>query len=249
METLNAAQTATVIAPIISSVGSRYMLDPDTNAAGAAAGYPNSFSFYVAGRGGVLGDVDADVVYAAFMFFEKQLVEKLWKQGVAVEGARAAGKRYMTACDDWGRKHLGGLADLEKFIVPAEKLVASIDASGLSLFAGLRAEPLPTDLPARAYRLITLIRELRGGYHIAASITHGLTGLEATITRSREGTAKMHGWEPPYADMSGLTAQRDAVEQATGDAMARAISSALTSQEMNELAEQTQRLEAALATK
>jgi len=249
METLNATQTASVIASVIGSIGSSYMLDPDTTAAGVAAGYPNGFSFYVAGRGGVLGDVDADVVYSAFMFFERGLLEKLWKQGVAVEGARAAGKRYMTACDDWGRKHLGGVTDLEKFIGPAEKLVASIDASGLSLFAGLRAEPLPTDSPARAYRLITLLRELRGGYHIAAVITYGLTGLEATITGSGEGTAKSHGWQPPYAEMSGLVAQRDAAERATGDAMARAIARALTSQEMNELAVQTQRLEAALAAK
>ena len=47
------------------------MLDPETNAAGLEAGYSSSFAFYFAGRGGVLGDVDADVVHAAFMFFDR----------------------------------------------------------------------------------------------------------------------------------------------------------------------------------
>lgn len=224
------------------------MLDADTAAAGTAAGYPNTFSFYFAGRGGVLGDVDADVVHAAFMFFDRALTEKLWGIGIAVEGARAAGRRYMQCCDDWGRKHLSSVSELEKFIAPAEKLVVSIDASGLSLFAGLRAEPLPTDATARAYRLITLIRELRGCYHIAALVTHGLTGLQATLAvDGKQDTAKMHGWAPPYPDCSGLVGQRVAAEVATNNAMARAIAAALTTDEMNQLATQTMRINTAIA--
>ena len=238
----NATQVASTIAPLIGSLGAKYMLDPDTMAHGAEAGYPNGFAYYVVGRGGVLGDVDSDVVYSAFMFFERTLIDKLWKAGVAVEGARAASKRYMQSCDTWGKKHLANIDNLDLFIAPAEKLVSQVDSSGLSLFAGLRAEPLPSDLPARAYRLITLLRELRGCLHIAACVTHGLSGLEASLVSSGEGMTKLHGWAPPYPDVSQQVAARDAAEKATNDAMARLIEAHLTEAEMNQLAEQTNRV-------
>ena len=242
---MNEAQVATTIAPLIGSLGAKYMLDPETMAHGAAAGYPNGFAYYVAGRGGVLGDVDSDVVYSAFMFFERTLIDKLWKAGVVVEGARAAGERYMQSCDEWGRKHLASVEQLDQFITVAEKLVAQVDSSGLTLFAGLRAEPLPSDSPARAYRLVTLLRELRGCVHIAACVTHGLTGLDATLLSSGEGMAKMHGWAPPHTDCAHLRDARDAVEKSTNDAMARLIKMHLTEAEMTQLAEQTVRIAAA----
>ena len=245
---LNEFQVASVIAPIIGSLGAQYMLDPDTNAAGLAAGYSSSFAFYFAGRGGVLGDVDADVVYAAFMFFDRALIEKLWIRGIAVEGARAAGKPYMQCCDDWGRKHLSNVSELKKFIAPAEKLVKSIDVAGLSLFAAVRAEPLPTDQPALAYRLIDLLRELRGCYHIAALVSHGLSGLQATLAgENDESIAKLHGWAPPYPDCSGFVEQRQAAEVTTNNAMGRAIAAALTTDEMNQLATQTIRIQKELS--
>ncbi|NBY45694.1 MAG: hypothetical protein EBQ64_07025 [Acidimicrobiia bacterium] len=243
----NASQVASTIAPLIGSLGAKYMLDPDTAAHAAEAGYPNGFAYYVAGRGGVLGDVDSDVVYSAFMFFEKTLIDKLWKAGVAVEGARAASKRYMQSCDTWGKKHLANIDQLELFISPAEKLVSKVDSSGLSLFAGLRAEPLPSDMAARAYRLVTLIRELRGCVHIAACVTHGLSGFEASLASSGEGITKLHGWAPPYPDVSHLVAVRDAAETSTNDAMARLITLHLTQAEMNQLAEQTIRVCSAAA--
>ena len=246
MKLLNENEVTAVIAPLIGSLGSKYMLDPETMAHGAEAGYPNGFAYYVAGRGGVLGDVDSDVIYSAFMFFERSLIDKLWKAGVAVEGARAAGKRYMQSCDEWGRKHLANIEQLDLFNTVAEKLVSHVDSSGLTLFAGLRAEPLPSDSSARGYRLITLIRELRGCVHIAACVTHGLTGLEATLLSSGEGMAKMHGWAPPHADCSHLGAEREAVEKSTNDAMARLIKMHLTQAEMNELATQTLRITSAL---
>ena len=243
----NASQVASTIAPLIGSLGAKYMLDPDTMAHGAEAGYPNGFAYYVVGRGGVLGDVDSDVVYSAFMFFERTLIDKLWNAGVTVEGARSASKRYMQSCDAWGRKHLANVDQLELFIAPAEKLVSQVDSSGLSLFAGLRAEPLPSDASARAYRLITLIRELRGCLHIAACVTHRLSGLEATLVSSGEGMTKLHGWAPPYPDVSHLVSARDAAEKTTNDAMAHLIAMHLNETEMNQLAEQTVRVCAAIA--
>lgn len=246
MQLLNETQVATTIAPLIGSLGAKYMLDPETSARGAAAGYPNSFAYYVAGRGGVLGDVDSDVVFSAFMFFERSLIDKLWKAGVAVEGARAAGQRYLEDCDQWGRKNLAKVDQLELFIAPAEKFVSQVDSSGLSLFAAVRVEPLPIDAPARAYRLIDLIRELRGCVHIAACVTHGLSGLEAILSSPGENSAKMHGYAPPYSDCSHLRATREVVEKSTNDALARLIKMHLSETEMNQLADQTVRICAAV---
>ena len=247
MQSLNETQVAAAIAPLISSVGSKYMLDPETMEHGVKAGYPIGFAYYVAGRGGVLGDVESDVVYSAFMFFDRSLIDKLWKTGIAIEGARQAGKRYMQSCDEWGRKHLSSIENLDQFIAPAEKLISQVDASGLSLFAGLRAEQLPADSPARAYRLMALIRELRGCMHIAACIVHGLSGLEATLLSSGEGSAKLHGFQPPYVDCSHLSSVRDEVEKATSATMARLIGLHLSEQEMNQLADSTARIAAAVA--
>ena len=248
MSALDEIQVASAIAPIIGSLGAKYMLDPDTAAVGVTAGYKSSFDFYFAGRGGVLGGVDADVIYAAFMFFDRGLIEKLWNRGILVEGARVAGKRYLQCCDNWGRKHLSNVPDLEKFIEPAAKLVAGVDASGLSLFAGVRAEPLPIDAPAKAYRLINSLRELRNCFHIVALVTFGITGLQATISsKGDDGTAKMLGWQPPYPDCSGLVAQRMAAEEATNMAMARAIAACLSSTEMNTLATETIRIDKAIS--
>ena len=247
MTMMNESQVASAIAPIIGSLGAEYMLDSETAAVGQAAGYKSSFDFYFAGRGGVLGDVDADVIYAAFMFFDHALVEKLWNRSIKVEGARAAGKRYLQCCNNWGRRHLSNIPELEKFIAPAAKLVAGVDASGLSLFAGVRAEPLPTDAPALAYRLIDSLRELRGCYHIAALITYGLTGLQATLANeNNEAIAKMHAWAPPYPECSSFVEQRQAAEVTTNNAMARAIAACLSTTEMNTLATEITRIGSAV---
>ena len=49
------------------------MTDPATYAYGAELGF-DGMDFYVAGRGGALGDVPADVVTAAFIYFEPDVV-------------------------------------------------------------------------------------------------------------------------------------------------------------------------------
>jgi hypothetical protein len=204
--TLSAEALSLAIDPTLSHLGSRYMLDPATAALGTEAGYPDGFAFYVAGRGGVLGDVEADVVYAAFGFFSAGVVAKMWPRGIAVEGARAAGRRYAAACDAWGRAHLASAPGLARFAELAEPVVHGVDALGLSLFAGLRREPLADDAPARAYRLVTWLRELRGSVHVASVATAGLGGLEAILLDPTGGDfiAKLHGYREPWPDVAHL---------------------------------------------
>ncbi len=244
---ITAQALSDAVSPFFGDLGSKYMLDPATAEIGKAAGYSDGFSFYMAGRGGVLGDVDADVVYSAFMFFDKAIVRKMWERGVAVEGARKAGTRYAGAADAWGKAHLSGYANAKRFNELAEKVIHSLDVGGLSLFAGLRAEPLPSDPVSRTYRLVTYLRELRGCIHINAVVAEGLSGIEAVLA-SENGTffAKIHGYQEPYPDVSHLAARRAKAEEVTSERMADVYERALTAPERGEFAALVAELKAAV---
>ena len=235
------------ISPFFSDLGSKYMLDPATAEIGKAAGYSDGFSFYFAGRGGVLGDVDADVIYSAFEFFDQPLVRKMWERGVAVEGARKAGSRYAGAADAWGIAHISGFAGAARFNALAEQVVASVDAGGLSLFAGLRAEPLPANPHARTYRLVTYLRELRGCLHINAVVAEGLTGLQAVLTGENGNFfAKIHGYQEPYPDVAHLAPARARAEATTAKLMSNIYEQSLTPAERGEFAALVAELKAAV---
>jgi hypothetical protein len=180
------------------------MLHPETLAAGTEAGYANGFAWYTAGRGGVLGDVDADVVISSFAYFEPGLVRKMWEAGTAVEGARAAGRRYAKACADWGAKRLSGVAGMDRLAQLADKVIDKASVEGLTLFAGWRAEERPSDPAAHAYFDIHLLRELRGCVHIIATTAQGLSALESILTDANGGAgrAKMFGWAEPFPHRS-----------------------------------------------
>ena len=142
------------------------MLHPETMGRAAEQGYANGFAFYFAGRGGVLGDVDADVVAAAMGWFNPAVVRAMWDEGVAIGGARATARRYNEACAAWGRDHLAGIRGLDRFVALGEKIAAGADGSGLPLFAGWRAESRVDDAPGRAMQLIHVLREWRGAIHL-----------------------------------------------------------------------------------
>ena len=247
MSTMTSRALSDAVSPVFGDIGSKYMLDPATGEIGKAAGYPDGFSFYFAGRGGVLGDVDADVVHAAFMFFDQAIVRKMWERGVAVEGARKAGTRYAAAADSWGRAHLSKFANAKRFCELAEKVVASVDPVGLSLFAGLRAEKLSADAHERAYRLVTWLRELRGCLHINAVVAEGLNGKEAVLaSENGEFFAKLHGYQEPYPDVSHLKDNRARAEETTSKLMASIYERSLTPTERAEFASLTTELKASL---
>src|SRR5579864_6622474 len=114
MPELSAAETVLAADKIIHDVGSTWMLHQETMARSAEFGYGNPFAFYFAGRGGVLGDVDASVVAAAMGWFEPGLVRAMWDEGVVVAGAREAARRYGLACAAWGDDHLAGITGAER---------------------------------------------------------------------------------------------------------------------------------------
>ncbi len=77
----------------VGKLGGAWMFDEQTLARGLELGL-TSWSWYHCGRGGVLGDGDADVVIAAFGFFPPALQRKAWEKGKAVlPPSQAAGVR------------------------------------------------------------------------------------------------------------------------------------------------------------
>ena len=66
-------------APMIADIGSAYYFVPNTLDAGKERGL-GGYQFYFLGRGGVLGDVDPEVVTSAFGYFHPDLVTKIWNK-------------------------------------------------------------------------------------------------------------------------------------------------------------------------
>jgi hypothetical protein len=81
----------------IHDIGTAAYLSPDIAGWAAGWGWSNPFSFYFAGRGGMLGDVGGDVVTSAFGWFEPNMVHAMFSEGVAVAGATGAATRIAQA--------------------------------------------------------------------------------------------------------------------------------------------------------
>jgi nitroreductase len=64
----------------------------------------------------------------------------------------------------------------------------------MALFAGLRAEPVPTDMAAAAYHHAVLLRELRGCAHLVAVTAVGLPTVVAHAIK-RPDAMSMFGWD------------------------------------------------------
>ena len=209
------------------------MLADEVLAPGKAFGYPNGYAYYVTGRGGVLGDVDADVVASAFGFFAPALIRTMWERGVVVEGARAAATRYADACAEYGRRRMVAFARAERLAELAGAIAAGVDASGLALFAGWRAHPLPDDSPGRAYQLLHVLRELRGSVHVLAVVASGLTPLRAVLASGGEENAHRFGWPQPYPGVA--RSAKEPAEVLTDGVLARLYGEVLDEAQAAEL--------------
>lgn len=232
-------------AKAIHDLGSAFMLHPETMGRAADNGYDNPFAFYFAGRGGVLGEVDAEVVYAAFGWFVPSLVRSMWEAGVAVHGAREAAARYYAACAEWGRDHLGGVAGAGRFAELAERVVAAAETSGRSLFAGWKVEPTVPDTPGRAMQLVHVMREWRGANHLVATTACGLSPLEAILSEDGEGQARFFGWPEPFPALTDELRDRRREAEEMTDRLCAPAFQALTGVERAEFVDLVAALAAA----
>jgi hypothetical protein len=193
---VNSDQLISDISPKIQALGAAFYFQPETVARGKELGL-DGFRFYFLGRGGVLGDVEGRVVASAFGYFSPPLVDKIWSSAKerASVGPREAAREYLACAHAFGRAKFADIAGLDGFCGAAQAVVAAAaaDPGALALFAGISAEALPDDLPARAYQLACVLREHRGSAHLAAVRAAGLSPRVAHAIK-RPTEVETFGW-------------------------------------------------------
>jgi hypothetical protein len=208
-------QTVAAVKDPIHGLGGAFMRNRATRERGTQLGVPG-WAFYVAGRAGVLGNVDADVVAATMVFFPTPWVREHWEMARAVLQPDEAARQYAAACHRWGRERLAGAEGLDRLVELARGVVDGVEPAGLPLFAGWRALPLPDDDPARVAHLAMVLREHRGNLHALAVLAQGLSPLEAHVAGPLgAANAEFFGWPQPYPDPGPLADRWQAAEAAT----------------------------------
>ena len=177
----------------IGTLGSSSYFAPSTVAVGKEHGL-DGFRFYFLGRGGVLGDVESQVVASAFGYFQPALVEKMWTSAKEKMAPREAARLYLRCGHELAREKLSAIDGLDELGAAAATINDAIEPAGLALYAGIDAEPVPGDAPARALHLITVLREARGSAHLLAVRAAGLSARAAHQLKRPEDV-KTFGWE------------------------------------------------------
>ncbi|MEM9035248.1 MAG: hypothetical protein AAGA99_16380 [Actinomycetota bacterium] len=218
---MDAATFAASAGAPLNKVGAGFYFDPVTLAKGKELGL-DGFRMYVLGRGGVLGDVEAPVVQAAFGYFQMDLVEKIWGSAKEIMAPRDGSRAYHEACADYGRSRFADIEGLAAFNAGAEAIIAAQPVAGLSLYAAWAAEPMVDDVPGRAAQLAAVLRELRGSAHLVAIVASGLNDQQAHFLKRPDDYA-MFGWsDPPEIDDSHRAAM-DTAEDLTNQLLAPAF--------------------------
>ncbi len=238
---MDAHAAAQASAGAIGAVGAGFMLDGPTYAHGATLGF-QGLDFYARGRGGVLGEVDADVVAAAFTFFEPGHVRVQWELGAKASSAADAAVAWAGCCATWAETKVPDDLDAARLGALLDTLVAHARPACAAVFSGWRALEVPTEPKAHAVHQMNALRELRNGLHGAAVIAAGMTPHQA-LSLNTPGMAGLFGW-PDLADTEGLEPTWDAAEAATDRAMAHAFTG-LDDATRDELVERMQELHAA----
>jgi hypothetical protein len=152
------------------------------------------FMFYCLGRGGVLGDVDAATVARAFLWFKPHLVETWWNEGRALADPATVATAYLEAAREYARSTFKVTETLAAFAESAARVVEAAPAGRWPLVDGYRRFALPDDVVARAFQLVVVLRELRGGAYGEAVQSLGITPAESHFLNSADAF-ELYGYE------------------------------------------------------
>ncbi|MFN0029602.1 MAG: SCO6745 family protein [Acidimicrobiales bacterium] len=215
-----AAAVAATAAPILEFTRG-WMLHPDTAKRGEELGLLPGRGFWVCGRNGVLGDVDADVVAHAIGFMESATVRRFWQHRPQGQRAHELANEYAACAYRWAGPALKAVpqADLVRLNGLGRKLADAALAQLGALFAGWRAMAQP-DNPAEAVTLtMHVLREWRGSAHLSAVMGSGMHPLEAALSapapRGGPKWVKDLGWAEPYPDPARSALRRTMAEAQT----------------------------------
>jgi hypothetical protein len=218
---LTAADLVDRTAQPVLQITRGWLLSSATAKRGDELGLLPGRGFWVNGRAGVLGDVDADVAAAGVGFMHPDRLRPFWETRPKGHTSRELAAEYAACCADWGRGTLGPLGEdtLVRLTDMVRRVVnAALPTSG-AIFAGWRAMPVPDDVGSAAALALHVLRELRGGAHITAVMATGLTpagaALSAAPPRGGVEWARDLGWPEPYADPQSLADLRREAEELT----------------------------------
>jgi hypothetical protein len=227
--------TAAAAKPVVTALGGGFMISSEAKAAGKDGGY-HGWGLYFAGRGGVLGPAPVEVVASLFPFHAPKLVRTGWSSGLAVRPVEETVARYVDVCHAWGRRHYTGFDGAGPLADLAARVVDAADPVGDPLFAGWRRLDLPSDAPARVAHLLHLLREHRGGAHLAAIRLAGLDPLAAVLAgEGGAGNAAFFGWAEPYPAVDEALRERRARAESLTDEIVAPAYGALSPAEATEL--------------
>lgn len=229
-------QAARDSAPAIHDLPANFMLDAATYTAAAEAGY-DGISFYIAGRGGVLGDVDADAVTEAFVFFPAETVHAGWESTAGVETRDRSARRFAEAGHRWAREHMAADAvDYRRLAELAGVVIAAADGSAAPVFSGWRELPEPSGDRELVLHRLNALRELRAARHEDAIREVGLEPVDAFMVKS-PFMASIFGWPEPESAPDEATVQKwEHAEELTNERFGADLA-ALDPDELNEFCE------------
>jgi hypothetical protein len=234
-------QAAHDLRDAVVAVPGRVMTNADTYARGAELGF-EGMDFYVAGRGGALGDVPAGVVTAAFVFFEPNTVSAAWERSAAVMTRRQAAETWAAGFHSWATANFPEDRDWSMCTDLLGRVLENASLAGAPLFAGWRSLPEPDDVRALGMHRLNALRELRGALHGAAVLTVGLLPIEAVAVWT-PGMLKAFGWRTDRIDTEPLH-QRWALAEARTDRMFGRCLAVLDDAERGALVEMLDNLDA-----
>jgi hypothetical protein len=183
----------------VVAVGGKFMRGPIVDEHAARIGL-KSLAFGFAGRAGVLGDVDADVVTSVLAFFSPAVVERWWNEARSVVPPRVAAEHYAEACAAFGRAKLQAIDGLDRLVDIGEAVIADAQIIGVPLFAAWRRSWRAVDTAGHAAQVLHILREHRGSNHVLAIAASGLTALEAIVVSGGEARARQLGFAGDLPD-------------------------------------------------
>jgi len=221
-----------------------WMTGPPADALAEKLGMRSGRDVWIVGRAGVLGDSDADVAAAGLGFLAPARVRAAWESLPPGLTHRQVADAYTELCCRWGAETLctfdsRRIARLDEL---GRAIADAADGSIGTVFAGWRAQPQPDDVNARAALTMHVLRELRGGAHIAAIAACGITPLQAVLAspaappRSGPAWAEHLGWTGPFDDGEQFRQARLEAERLTSRIITPAYSS-IGEQALDEFAE------------
>ncbi|NUP50027.1 MAG: hypothetical protein HOW97_22355 [Catenulispora sp.] len=212
----------------LSALGGDYMSSQAARVAAKDLGM-KGWPFYFGGRVGVLGPVPPEVVHAIVGFFPAEHVSASWdaardpRQSPPLERIV---DRYRDLQRKWADEFLAALPDGDADeLADLLRDIATGSETGLSpLAAAWGAMPEPASARHRVVHWAHVLREQRGGLHIAAVQMAGLNPLEAFVTGPLgEAGARFFRWPEPYPQPDeAMRLFREEAEEITDELASRA---------------------------